>query len=199
MALSFTVPSTELSATLANRRSEIIDNIFEKAVFLGMMRMHGGIRMADGGHTLNTPLRMAKNTASGSFTDYDILDVTPQDTVTTAQYDWAGEYATVSISWMEERRNKGRHAVFSLLQSKIDSARDTIRDKLNIHLLQAQPGAASKDPQSLTELIDEVATTNPTRGAVGGITVASSANTWWRNKATSGGAFTVAVLETSPA
>ena len=196
MALTFSVPDTELSLTLENRRSEIVDNIFEKAVFLGMLKNHGGIRMTDGGKTLVTPLRMSKNTTAGSFSDYDILDTTPQDNETSCQYDWAGEYATVSISWMEEKRNSGRHALLSLLGTKIDDARDSIRDKLNVHLMQAQPAAGSKDPNSITELIDEVPTDNPARGSIGGITVASSANTWWRNKATAGGAFTVADMNT---
>ena len=196
MPLTFPIPSEAFSATLANRREEIIDNIFEKAVFAGMLKMHNGIRMESGGDTINTPLRMAKNTSSGSFADYDILDVTPQDTITTAQYQWRALYATVTISWMEEQKNDTEHQVFSLLQSKIDGARDTIRDKLNIQLMQAQPGAGSKDLNSITELIDEAPTANPARGAIGGITVASSANTWWRNKATSGGAFTVADMNT---
>lgn len=195
MALDFSVPSTELSATLANRRGEIVDNIFEKAVYLKMMKMHGGIRMETGGDTLNTPLRMSKNSSSGSFTDYDLLDVTPQDTITTAQFDWVGLYATITISWMEEQKNSGRHQVFSLLQSKIDGARDTVRDKLNVQSLAAQPGAGSKDMQSITELIDEDPTGIPARGAIGGITTAAAANTWWRNQyTTSEGAFTVSAM-----
>ena len=196
MALTFTVPSTELSATLANRRGGIIDNIFEKAVFLSMMKMHGGVKMETGGDTLNTPLRMSKNSSSGSFVDYDLLDVTPQDVITTAQYNWAGLYATISISWMEEQKNSGRHQVFSLLQSKIDDARDTIRDKLNVQLLASQPGAGSKDLQSISELIDIDPTDNPPRGSVGGITTATSANTWWRNKYDTGSSFTVSAMNT---
>jgi hypothetical protein len=191
MALTFSVPDTELSLTLHNRRPQIIDNIFEKAVFLGMLRAHGGVEMADGGLQLVTPLRMSKNSTAGSYTDYDILDTTPQDNETSAAWDWAGEYATVSISGMEEARNSGRHALLSLLQTKITDAGDSIRDKLNVHLMQAQPSAGSKDPVSITELIDEAPTANPPRGAtpLGGL---AASNTWWRNQATDGGAFTVA-------
>jgi hypothetical protein len=196
MALTYSVPSTELSATLANRRTTIIDNIFEKAVFMGMMRMHGGVRMESGGNTLDIPLRMAKNTAAGSFTDYDILDVTPQDTLTTAQVDWAGEYASISISWMEERRNEGRHAVFSLLQSKIDGASDTIRDNINTKLLQTQPAAGSKDIISITEWIDDTPATNPTRGTDSIGRIDASTHSFWRNQATDGGSFTVADMNT---
>ena len=118
------------------------------------------------------------------------LDTTPQDTATSARYPWAGEYATVAISWMEEKKNQGRGRLINLLNQKIDDAQDTLKDLLNIHLLQTQPAAGSKDPASITEIIDEVPTADCNRttsqGSIG------NANTWWRNKATAGGAFTIA-------
>lgn len=99
-------------------------------------------------------------------------------------------YATVAISWEEEKKNMGRHALINLLNQKIDDAGDSLRDKLNVHMLQSQPAAGSKDIGSLTELIDEAPAADPNRTAnIGNI---GNSNTWWRNKATDGGAFTIA-------
>jgi len=190
MALTFSVPDTELSLTLHNRRAEVVDNIMQGTPFLAAMSRHGGVRTEDGGLELVTPLRMAKNSSAGSFSGYDILDTTPQDTETSARYPWAGEYATIAISWMEEKKNQGRGRLINLLNQKIDDAMDTLKDKLNVHLLQAQPAAGAKDPASITEIIDVDPTTDCNRttsqGSIG------NANTWWRNKYTTGGAFTVA-------
>jgi hypothetical protein len=194
MALTFSVPDSELSATLHNRRNEVVDNIFKGTPFMFALSRFGGTKMCDGGLELVHPLRLSKNATAGSFRNYDILDTTPQNNETSAKYEPTGEYATVTISWMEEQRNQGRHAVFNLLNQKIDDAMDSIKDKLNIHLLQAQPSAGSEDPNSITEIIDEDPSGEPLRpAAIGSIT---NANTWWRNKATSGGAFAVADMNT---
>jgi len=194
MALTYTVPDAELSATLHNRRSEVIDNIFTGTAFLNAMREKGGVKTEDGGKRLDTPVQMAKNSTAASFGKYDVLDTTPQNNETTASYPWASLYATISISFQEEKENQGRHAVYSLLNQKIDDASTTLRDLCNIQLMAAQPGAASKDVGSLTEVIDVAPTADPPR--TDQIGLIGNANTWWRNNATNGGAFTVADMNT---
>jgi hypothetical protein len=95
---------------------------------------------------------------------------------------------------MEGQRNRGKGQLINLVNQKTDDAMMSIRDKLNVHLTQSQPAAGSKDPNSLTELIDEAPSADPPRtAAIGNI---GNANTWWRNKATSGGAFSVADMNT---
>ena len=74
MALTFSVPDTELSLTLHNRRAEVIDNIFQGTPFLFAMSRFGGTRTVDGGFEIVTPVRMSKNSTAGRFQNYDILD-----------------------------------------------------------------------------------------------------------------------------
>jgi len=158
------------------------------------MREYGGVKTEAGGKRLDCPVQMAKNSTAGSFGKYDILDTTPQNNETTASYPWASEYATISISFQEEKENQGKHAVYSLLNQKIDDAMMTLKDKVNIHFLQAQPAAGSKDPASLTEIIDIAPSADCNRTDSQGLI--GNANTWWRNIATDGGAFTVADMNT---
>jgi hypothetical protein len=195
MALTFSVPDTELSLTLANRRAEVVDQIFRGTAFLNMMRMKGAVDTIDGGMEMVVPLRFAKNTAFGSFDGFDLLDTTPQDTETSAKYPWAQDYATITLAWTEEKKNQGRGKLIDILNQKIDDARDTVRDGLNIQLLATAPAAGSKDPISLNELIQSAPTSNPARTAsIGGIS--GAAQTWWRNKFTNGGAFSVSDMNT---
>lgn len=194
MPLTFSVPDTELSLTLHNRRANIVDNIFRGTPFLLGMSRFGALETVDGGLEIVQPLRFSKNSTAGAFTNYDILDTTPQSNETSARYEPTGEYATVSISWMEEQRNQGRGRLIPILMQKTDDAMDSLRDKLNIHLLADQPGAGSKVPNAISEIIDVDPTADPARttpiGSIG------NANTWWRNKATSGGAFAVSDMNT---
>lgn len=195
MALTFSVPDTELSLTLQNRRAEVVDNIFKGTAFLNALRRFGAVDTESGGSEMVVPVRFAKNTTFGSFDSYDILDTTPQDSETSAKYPWAQDYATITLSWTEEMKNQGRGKLIDILNQKINDATDTIRDGLNIQLLQVAPAAGSKDPISLTELVQTAPGTNPARTASIGA-ISGAAQTWWRNKFTSGGAFSVSDMNT---
>lgn len=194
MGLDFSVPDAELAATLANRRPEVIDNIFRGTPLMYGLSRLGGTQPVDGGLGLVKNLMYAKSTAGGPFSDYDLLDTTPQNLETAAKYDDCSYYETVSISWQEERRNQGRHRIFSLWNQKITDASTTLKDRVGRALTATQPAAGSKALVSITEIVDEAPTADPPRTAA--IGALGNANTWWRNKATSGGAFSVADMTT---
>ena len=195
MALTFSVSDTELSVTLANRRASIVDNIFKGTAFLNALRRFGAVDTIDGGNEMVIPIRFAKNTTFGSFDSYDVLDTTPQDTETSAKYPWAQDYATITLAWTEEMKNKGRGKLIDILNQKTDDAGDTIRDGLNTQFLQTAPAAGSKDPISLNELVQTAPGTNPARTASIGA-ISGNAQSWWRNKFTNGGAFSVSDMNT---
>ena len=120
--------------------------------------------------------------------------VTPQSNETSARFAPTGEAATITISEMEVARNSGKHAVLNILNVKIDDASDSLRDRMNTDFTATQPAAGSKAPNSISELIDVAPSADPPRtGAIGNI---GNANTWWRNQATAGGAFSVADMNT---
>lgn len=195
MALSFSVPDTELSATLHNRRAEVVDNIFKKGVFMDAMRRYNAVEILDGGLEIVQPLRFAKNTTVGSFDSYDILDTTPQDVLTSVRYPWAQDYGTITISMVEEKKNQGRGRLLNLLNQKIDDAETSVRDLLNQQLLATAPASGSKDPISLQEIVQSTPSSSPARVASIG-NISGTSNTWWRNRATNGGAFSVSDMNT---
>lgn len=119
---------------------------------------------------------------------------TPQSLETAALYVDCSYYESVSISFQEEQRNKGRHAVFNLWNQKIDDAMNTLKDRMGRALTATQPAAGSDAMNSITEIIDEAPTADPPRTtSIGSL---GNANTWWRNKVITGGAFSVADMTT---
>lgn len=195
MALSFSVPDTELSLTLHNRRAEIVDNVFKGTVFMSALKRYNAIDMEDGGLEIVQPLRFTKNTTVGSFDGYDLLDVTPQDSETSARVPWAQTYGTISISLTEEKKNQGRGRLLNILNQKIDDAMASIKDLDNIQFLATAPSAGSKDLISITEIIQSAPTSSPARVASIG-NISGTAQTWWRNKFTNGGSFSVSDMNT---
>jgi hypothetical protein len=124
-----------------------------------------------------------------------ITKLTPQDTLTSVRYPWAQDYATITISLVEEKKNQGRGRLLNLLNQKIDDAETSARDLLATQLLATAPASGSKDPISLTEIVQTTPTTSPSRVASIG-NISGTTYSWWRNRATNGGAFSVSDMST---
>lgn len=124
-----------------------------------------------------------------------ITPLTPQDTATSIRVPWAQDFGTVAISWTEEKKNQGRGRLLNLLNQKIDDAMTTLKDLVNIQLTATAPAAGSKDPISITECVQTTPSTSPARvGSIGNIS--GTTYSWWRNKTTNGGAFSVSDMNT---
>ncbi len=134
---------------------------------------------------------MQKRRVNGSA----ITTLTPQDSETSVRYPWAQDYGTISISLTEEKKNQGRGKLIDILNQKIDDAMTSLKDLLNTQLLATAPAAGSKDPISLTEIVQTTPATSPARVASIG-NISGTAQSWWRNRATNGGAFSVSDMNT---
>src|SRR5574343_137275 len=132
-----------LSLCLENLREGLFDQIFSSTAFLsalygayGRKKARGkGIRMVNGGERIRVPLLYAKNSTVGSYTVYYTLDTTPQDGITTAFFDWRQLAGSVSISGLEEIKNRGEHALKKLLETKIMQLELSLRDELDQQLI----------------------------------------------------------------
>jgi hypothetical protein len=166
----------------------LFDNIFKDSAFLAAMRSMDGIDYQNGGERIRAPLMYGQNTTVKSYSDYDTLDTTPQDGMTTAFYEWAELGGTISISRKEERQNSGEAAIIGLLKSKIMQAEMSMREELNRQILQGTvtgttfvPGNSAKDLNPLGWFLRKDNTLDPTVGGnVGNID--STTYDWWRHK-----------------
>jgi hypothetical protein len=128
---------------MENLREGLFDQIFSSTAFLsalygayGKKKARGkGIRMVNGGERIRVPLLYGKNTTVGSYTGYDVLDTTPQDGITTAFFDWRQLAGSVSISRLEEIKNRGENAIKNLLETKVMQLEMSLRDELDQQLI----------------------------------------------------------------
>ena len=167
-----------LSTTLSAVRRKFADNIFQKIPLF--MWLKGKAKLTeDGGASLVVPLMYGKNSTAKSYSGYGLIDTTPQEGLTAAQYIWAQYAATITISGLEERiQNQGDKAVIKMLESKIKQAEMSLRDKLDIDLLASS--VTGTNINTLTTLVD--ATTS-----IGGIS--KSSYSWWAAQVTASGSF----------
>ena len=104
----------------------MVDNIFNSNVLT--FKLLKNAEKLDGGKKIITPLEYGKNSAQGFYSGYDVLDTTPSDPITSAEWNWKQAYATMTISGEEELKNAGDSQVLSLMKSKMKNAEKSLKD-----------------------------------------------------------------------
>jgi hypothetical protein len=158
-----------LSTTLQNYQPTLVDNIFKDLVLLNHLNERGRVRVEEGGTSIVEPLLYAVNDTVATYSGYDAIDLTPQEGISAAEYDWKQMAASIAISGIEEAKNRGTEAIIKLLNAKIMQAEMSLKTTLNEQLFGS--ASAGTDFNGLGNI---VATQNNT---VGGID--ASTNTWW--------------------
>lgn len=160
-----------LSTTLQNYQPTLVDNIFKDLVLLNHLNSKGRVQVEEGGTSIVEPLMYAVNNTVGSYSGYDAIDLTPQDGITAAEYQWKQMAASIAISGIEESKNRGTEAIIKLLNAKIMQAEESLKSNLNTMLYSDGTGNGGKDFNGLGNII---ATVNNTVGGIDATT-----NTWW--------------------
>jgi hypothetical protein len=160
-----------LSTTLQNYQPTLVDNIFKDLVLLNHLNSKGRVQVEEGGTSIVEPLMYAVNNTVGSYSGYDAIDLTPQDGITAAEYQWKQMAASIAISGIEESKNRGTEAIIKLLNAKIMQAEESLKSSLNTMLYSNGTGNGGKDFNGLGNIIGTVNNT------VGGID--STSNGWW--------------------
>ena len=158
-----------LSTTLQYYQPTLVDNIFKDLVLLNHLNEKGRVRVEEGGTQIIEPLMYAVNDTVATYSGYDTIDLTPQDGISAAEYDWKQMAASIAISGIEEAKNRGTEAIIKLLNAKIMQAEMSLKSTLNEQLFGSAAGG-----NDFNGLGNIVGTQNNT---VGGIN--STTNTWW--------------------
>lgn len=168
-----------ITTTQENRDiKELQDAVFNRLTLFEWLSKKNRVRRG-GGTSIIVPIRSSKNTTAKSYSNYDVIDTTPQDNETAAQFLYKQYAASISLSGKEERvQNKGKYEVLDLVKTKISDAEDALRDKLNADLYAAAPNA--QDVGSLATSIDATST-------IGQIN--SSTYSFWQSTSTGSGSF----------
>jgi len=121
------------------------------------------------------------------YAGYDILDISPSDVITAAEYPWAQAAAVVAANGLEiDVQNTGKEQIINLFKGRIGNAERTMKNQLTFGMYSDGTAFSGKIVGGLQLLVAD----NPATGTVGGINRAT--NAFWRNQFYRG--FTDAVL-----
>lgn len=166
-----------LSTTLSSVRDTLADNIFNRIPLFKWLSTKGKVT-ENGGASLVIPLLFGKNGTAKAYSGYGILDTTPVEGITAAQFAWKQYAASITISGLEEMQNTGDKAIIKLLDAKIKQAESSLRDKMDIDAWATSQGTNALVPIPL--IVD-------TSTSVGDISKTS--NSWWQGQSVSSGSF----------
>lgn len=165
---------TELvTTTFRNVKKSAADNLSNRNALLGYMKKHGNIDTEDGGLTIATPLDYASNGTYQRYSDWDLLNISASDVISSAEYQWRQVAINVVASGRELRINSGKNQIFNLAKARMKNAMRTFNNNFTSDLYSA--GTLSNQINGLQAIVADTAT-----NTVGGID--ASAFTFWQNK-----------------
>ena len=181
---------TEIVTTTLRRRSKMLaDNISQHNALLSRLRSKGNSSLVPGGRTIVEELEYAENATFQYYSGYEVLDVSPSDVFSAAEFNWKQAAVNVTASGLETRiQNAGPEQIINLLESRIKNAEKTMANQISVGVYSDGTGSSGKQIGGLKAIVSNAGT-----GTVGGIN--SSTFTFWKNQ-TSGD---VANIDTSSA
>jgi len=163
-----------VTTTLRNRTGKLADNVTRNNAVLNRLSEKGRIRPFDGGRTIVQELAYANNGTYTRYSGYEVLNISPSDVFSAAEFPIRQAAVAVSISGLEMLQNTGKEQIINLLTSRIENAEDTFANGLAYDMYSS--GSLTGQMTGLQALIS----TTPTSGTVGGIDRATW--TFWQNQ-----------------
>jgi hypothetical protein len=153
------------TTTLYNRSRKLADNVTKNNAILARLSQRNKIKPVDGGQAIVQELEYSENGTYKRYSGYDILNISPSDVFTAAQYPWAQAAVAVSISGLEELQNSGEERMIDLLESRVGNAERTMTNGISGDCYGNGTLDGGKQIGGLQLLVADV----QTAGVVGGI------------------------------
>jgi hypothetical protein len=171
-----------VSTTIKNYRPKLIENLMTHEAFFWLLKEKGMVVEEDGSRGIVQPLLYGENDTVKSYSGWDLLDITPQEGISAAEFDWKFLATSITINGEEEFRNSGsKTRVIELLKTKVKQAELSLQLKLNEMLFSDGTGNGGKDIMGLGGAVEE----GSSWGTYGGINRTNHA--FWRNQWINGG------------
>lgn len=165
-----------ITTTLRNRTGKLADSVSKNNALLSRLLEKGKVETADGGRTIVQEIEYQENGTFMRYSGYDVLNISPSDVFTAAEFDWKQAAAAITISGLEQIQNSGKEVVIKLLAKRIQNGFKTLRNNIAVDCYSDGTASGGKQIGGLQLLVAAA----PTSGTVGGINRANW--TFWQNQ-----------------
>jgi hypothetical protein len=189
-ATSVTRSYTSIVASVLDKvRDKVEDQITRNNKLLFAIKKSGNLKKVSSGGDRYRVSLMYELGAVDSYSSFGQIDVTPSDGITSGFYDWRQAAGAVSISGLEEFKNRGSERIFDLLKERTVQTVLGLETFFNDGMLLGQgaiDGAsfttARTSPINGSSFVDPLPllVSKDGTGTVGGIS--ASTELWWKNQ-----------------
>jgi len=165
------------SSTLENMLPTVYDQITRDVPLLKVLHYADRKKFYGGGEAIFVRVKHVANTTAKSYSGYDKLDVSPQQTMTAAMYRWKAAAVSVTISGDEMDAVQGEEAVGNLMEERVEGARADLASELSRQFNADGTGNGGKDFDGMQRLIPVNASGT---GALSVGNVSPITESWWR-------------------
>lgn len=167
---------------------QLTDNVYNSnPLFYRMNAMNK--KVLQGGLQIETPLVYTRFAAGGAYQGFDLLDVSPSDTVKNGAWDWRQYYVPVSVDGLSLIRADSPEAVVNFLTAYFENAQLELQELLG-EGLWSDAVTNTKAIDGLTGAVDD----GGVAATYGGLL--RSSNTWWRSIDDTTAALTLSAMQT---
>lgn len=165
-----------LTTAIESRSKALADNVSNNNALLYYLRKNGNTRPVSGGTKILQELEYAENSTYKRYSGYEVLDISPSDVFTAAEFEWKQVAVSVTISGLEQLKNSGKERMIDLMESRIRNAERTFMNNMSTDIYSDGTADGGKQVGGLQSLVADA----PATGTVGGINRANY--TFWRNQ-----------------
>ena len=169
-----------VTTTLRNRTGKLADNVTKNNALLYRLRARNRVKPVTGGRTIVQELNYQENGTYKRYSGYEVLNISPSDVFTGAEFNYAQAAVAVSISGLEMLQNSGEEAIIDLLEGRIENAEQTLTNNVALDCYSNGTADGGRQIGGIQLLVS----TTPTSGVTGGID--PSVWSFWRNVSFSG-------------
>lgn len=167
-----------ITTTLENRSGELADNITKNNALLSRLKKRGNVKSVAGGRSIVQELEYAENGTFKRYSGYEVLDASPSEIFSAAEFGWSQAAVGITISGLEGLQNSGKEAMIDLLDARMKNAERTLLNNIALDCYSDGSADGGKQIGGLNLLVP----VSPAAGTVGGINRATPANAFWRSQ-----------------
>ncbi|MCA3269426.1 MAG: phage major capsid protein, partial [Thalassospira sp.] len=166
-----------VATTMQSRSGSLADSCTNNNALLYKLKERGNQKLFSGGNVILQEVMYNDPTTenAGSYSGYDILDITPNSPISSAQFDIKQYAAAVSMSGLEMLQNSGKEQIIDLLEGRIQVAEAQLINDISAGIYSDGTGNGGKDITGLALAVSA----SPGSGIYGGINRTNFS--FWRN------------------
>jgi len=168
--------SDVLATTIESRSGTVADNVTKNNALLTRLREKGRYKPFTGGSTILQELSFQANSTAMYYSGAEVLDISPADVISAAQFPIKQAAVAVTINGLEMLQNSGEEQIIDLFDARLDVAEASIENLISTGIYSDGTANNGKQITGLQAMV----VANPATGVVGGI----DRSTWsfWRNQ-----------------